>query len=171
MNDLPAPPPNPGRRSRRTASGYVHRPQLVAQMVAGLTAIAQRHRCPLPAEWELGAVWRCPDGHLWVVAEACTCRRDRPQAAAGPAHLGSHRVTGPGWFPATWWQRCRYGGHRATVDMANEHRAPHDVQDGWPELPPALLTPPRGAETVLGVPPPIPAPPWRPGDPPTDVED
>lgn len=35
--------------------GYVHRP------------IRQQHVCELPAEWIEGAVWQCPDGHLWVV--------------------------------------------------------------------------------------------------------
>lgn len=92
--------------SRARPSGYVHRPSR-----------EKRHECPLPAEWEDGAVWRCPEGHLWVIGEACECR-GRFERHSG---RGVHTV-GLAYWPASWWQRRRHGGKRARLDMANGNR-------------------------------------------------
>jgi hypothetical protein len=98
-------PPNPGRVGepgyRARPAGYVWRP----------SDARQPHRCDLPAEWEQGAVWRCPEGHLWVVL-----RRREPAYANGYAPASAE------WVPAWWWTRLRYGGKRARTSMGNENR-------------------------------------------------
>ena len=57
----------------------------------------EKHKCALPAEWVLGAIWRCPEGHLW-------------------------RCSGAAWWPAIWWTRLARGGRRAHIGMANTNR-------------------------------------------------
>jgi hypothetical protein len=111
--------------------GYVYRP----------SDHAERHACPLPAEWEPGAVWRCPEGHLWVVDEVCACRGHIERHHG----RGVHSV-GLAWRPATWWERRRRGGItigeacRARLDMANQNRVQSFA--GMKLPPPAPLTPP-----------------------------
>lgn len=101
----------------------------------------KRHVCPLPAEWELGAVWRCPEGHLWVVDHECECR-GRIERHGG---RGAHMV-GLAWWPATFWQRRRWGGitigaaRRTRLDLANGNRSQSFAGMALP--PPAPLTPP-----------------------------
>lgn len=76
--------------------GYVHKP-----------GVESRHICDLPAEWLPGAVWRCVDGHLWVVGEEWSRGRT---------------VQWTAWVPASWLQRVRHSGRRARRDMANVNR-------------------------------------------------
>ncbi len=120
------------RRPPDPRGGYVHRPSQ-----------EKRHECPLPAEWEAGAVWRCPEGHLWVVDEACACR-GRFERHGG---RGAHTV-GLAWWPASWWQRRRYGGitigaaTRARPDMANQNRDERFTAPGSWSPPSAALAPP-----------------------------
>lgn len=125
------------RRPPDPRGGYVHRP----------SRDEQRHTCPLPAEWEPGAVWRCPEGHLWVVYDYRL-----------PPDYAGHRPRSVSWEPATWWQRRRWGGKRARGDMANGNRRP-----GPPKAP-------RAAGTMPGVPPAALAPPSVPGVPPKDFD-
>lgn len=108
-------PPDP-RYGRCGPAGYVHRP----------SDARPPHRCDLPAEWEEGAVWRCPEDHLWIVGSACQCRGHFERHGG----RGMHTV-GLAWWPATWWQRRRYGGRRAELDMANANRV-----QGRPRLKP-----------------------------------
>lgn len=147
--NAPEPPPSDNgwlrsediRATRRTErppdprGGYVYRP----------SDHAEPHRCPLPAEWEDGAVWRCPEGHLWVVDDACgACRTVRTAAARGH---GGQCTVGLAWWPATWWQRRRHGGitigaaTRARLDMANGNRVQSFAR--MKEPPSALLQPPQ----------------------------
>jgi hypothetical protein len=84
-------------------SGYVVKPT------------GEAHRCPLPAEWITGAIWRCPDGHLWQVGPACPCRNQVP-------HPGQHTL-GRAWWPVTSWRiRRRHRGRRPDLGMANSNR-------------------------------------------------
>lgn len=105
------PPPNPGRVGE---SGYRARPP---GFIA--TNTRREHRCPLPAQYGMGALWRCQEGHLWVIDEACECR-GRFERHGG---RGIHTV-GLAYWPASWWQRRRYGPgmKRARLWMANENR-------------------------------------------------
>lgn len=64
--------------------------------------MADRHVCPIPAEWPPRGTWRCPDGHLWTIDTACgTCRW------LGKGEGGARHVHTPGhaWWPANRWQR------------------------------------------------------------------
>lgn len=86
-------------------AGYVHIPEGAGP--------SPKHHCPLPAEWPLGAIWRCPEGHLWQCREACPC--------GGRPYRHTHDL-GNVWLPATWWQRRKYVGVKAAREMANENR-------------------------------------------------
>lgn len=92
-------PPNPGimENGGRAAGGYVRMPEY------------GRHTCPLPAEWIEGAVWQCPDGHLWLMTMQ-------------PKLRFFVVVTLGVWEPAPWRLRLRHRGRRAHVAMGNEHR-------------------------------------------------
>jgi hypothetical protein len=72
------------------------------------------HQCPLPQQWTPGTLWQCPEGHLWVVGEACECGGDFDRHNG----RGTHTM-GYAWQPATWSQRRRYGGKRADLSMAD----------------------------------------------------
>lgn len=103
----------PPRIARRIPAGDVPRPRPAHR--------APQHLCPLPDKWpvdaEPGTPWRCPELHLWVVGDACgACR-----AGAPVTHGGQHMV-GRAWWPASLLQLVRFGGFRATLDMANGNR-------------------------------------------------
>jgi hypothetical protein len=104
-----------GARPPDPRGGYVHRPSQ-----------QKRHECPLPAEWEDGAVWRCPEGHLWVVV-----------VRVPPGLRRQARY----WQPATWLQRRRYGGRHARLGMANGNRIDPDGYDAPRDPPRAPRTP------------------------------
>lgn len=95
----------------------------------------EQHVCPLPAEWIRGAVWRCPDGHLWTVDTACGTCKWLGRGEGGARHV--HTV-GYAWWPATRWQRIRARWTtgqpilRAAVGMANGNR----IQDSPKPAPP-----------------------------------
>lgn len=111
MTDLLPPPTDvdwllmtpPGR----TGSGYVIGPKN-----------GDPHRCPLPAEWLPGAVWRCPDGHLWMVGAELGVFRDSDVTA---------------WVPASLWRRLKHGGRKARRGMANGNRCQRTVRPTAPD--------------------------------------
>jgi hypothetical protein len=144
MNLPTEPPPDNSwletESHRARPSGYVHRP----------SDARPQHRCDLPAEWEQGAVWRCPQGHLWVVLH----RRE-------PAYANGYAPTSAEWVPAWWWTRLRYGGKRARTSMGNDNRR-RTVKHMRPPPPAAA----KGLDS-LPVPPPTISPA---GNPPTDFD-
>lgn len=112
------------------------------------------HQCPLPQQWRLGALWQCPDGHLWMVDEACElCHR-------GQRNHGGIETVGLAWWPAGWWQRRRFGPgtKRARLEMAAKSERERLV----PKLqPPGGRGPASGPSGGSGQ---SPARPWQPTD-------
>lgn len=131
--------------SRARPAGYVWRP----------SDARPAHQCDLPAEWEDGAVWRCPLGHLWVV-----------RLGVNPYRRG-YAAVGLEWTPAGWWMRRRHGGRRARVEMANENRRKTartmKPPPRMPKAPGGVSGPPRGLDS-LPVPPPQVSTPGTPKD-------
>lgn len=93
-------PPNPGRGAIPPGGRFIERAE-------GKAA----HQCPLPQEWREGALWQCPDGHLWVVRHACECQ-------GGEHHRGNIHTMGLAWWPASWLQRRRFGPGMKRADLA-----------------------------------------------------
>lgn len=84
--------------------------------------VGGKHQCPLPQQWSMGALWQCPEGHLWVVDVACDCRDMRGH---DQAHAGMHSI-GLAWWPATWWQRRKYGPGMKRADLSMAPRSARD---------------------------------------------
>lgn len=111
-------PPNPGRNA--LPAGYVHKPSW---------GEPEKHKCPLPAEWELGAVWRCPEGHLWTVNygldfDPFAYRKGKPQ-----------------WMPANWFLRFKFRGKRAKLEMSNLNQRKTAYNTKPPKTPGGVATP------------------------------
>jgi hypothetical protein len=88
------------------------------------------HQCRLPQEWTLGALWRCSEGHLWVVERRSLMR-------GGYAPLA--------WWPASWRQRreCGPGMKRADFSMASRAVRVQKVPKRKPPKGPSGLSPSR----------------------------
>lgn len=103
--------------------------------------VGGKHQCPLPPQWSMGALWQCPEGHLWVVDVACECRDMRGH---DQGHHGMHSM-GLAWWPATWWQRRKYGPgmRRADLSMAQRsERKQYGVTPSPPKGPSGVSHPP-----------------------------
>lgn len=74
------------------------------------------HQCRLPQEWALGALWRCSEGHLWVVRYACECQ-------GGEQHRGNVHTMGLAWWPSTWRQRRTVGPGMKRADLSMASRS------------------------------------------------
>ena len=85
------------------------------------------HQCPLPQQWTLGALWQCPDGHLWIV---------RASDGFAPRILQ--------WWPAKRWQRPRFGPgmKRARLSMATRGQRVQNTPKPAPPKGPSGVSPP-----------------------------
>lgn len=70
------------------------------------TPVVTEHREQV-VDGQRGDLWRCPCGHLWVIAECsqfCARGPGYHGALAHPAGVTTSRQ----WLHAPWWQRFRY---------------------------------------------------------------